>query len=269
VRERRASPVAGSGPKPSGGSIDVFEDAMPSELATTLITKLMISNVLDEDDIRAIRNLPIRTREVGADHTIISEGDRPQDCCLLSEGFAFRSRTTLDGLRQILSLHIPGEIPDLQSLHLRRMDHDLTTLTPCTLGLIPHDAVRHVTSTRPNVAAALWRETLIDAAIFREWVVDLGRRSATARMGHFLNELYSRLKSIGRAKNGMFELPITQTELADCLGLSTVHVNRVLQDLRKQGLLKVTRSEFHLLKQEHLKELAGFDPAYLHLDPAN
>jgi CRP-like cAMP-binding protein len=243
--------------------------AMRSELATTFITKLMISNVLDGDDISAIRNLPIRNREVGADHIIISEGDRPQDCCLISEGFAFRSRTTFDGLRQILSLHIPGDIPDLQSLHLKLMDHDLITLTPCTLGLIPHEAIKHLARTRPNVAAALWRETLIDASIFREWVVDLGRRSAAARMAHLLNELYSRLEAIGRARNGMFELPITQTELADCLGLSTVHVNRVLQDLRKQGLLKVTRSEFHLLRQEELKELAGFDPAYLHLDPFN
>jgi CRP-like cAMP-binding protein len=242
---------------------------MSGDLATTIVTKLTSSNIFDEDDIRAIHNLPIRTREVGPHHVIVAEGDRPQDCCLIGEGFAFRSKTTFDGLRQILSLHIPGEIPDLQSVHLKLMDHDLTTLTPCTLGFIPHEAVRHLTRTRPNVAAAFWRETLIDAAIFREWVVDLGRRSATARMVHLLAELYHRLEAIGRARGGMFELPITQTELADCLGLSTVHVNRVLQDLRRQSLLKVNRSEFRLLKQQQLQELAGFDPAYLHQRPAD
>jgi CRP-like cAMP-binding protein len=242
---------------------------MRRELATSLITKLMISNVLDDDDLRAIRNLPIRIREVGANHIISSDGNRPQDCCLIGEGFAFSSRTTVDGLRQILSLHIPGDIPDLQSLHLKLMDHDLITMTPCTLGLISHEAVRLLARVRPNVAAALWRETLIDAVIFGEWMVNVGRRSGVARMAHLLSELYYRLEAIGRARDGMFEFPITQTELADCLGLTAVHVNRVLQDLRKEGLIKVTRSEFHLLKQEDLKELAGFDPAYLHLDPVN
>jgi CRP-like cAMP-binding protein len=242
---------------------------MTGDLTKTLARKLQASNILEEDDVQAIRALPIRTREVGPHYVIGCEGDRPQDCCLVGEGFAFRSKATSDGLRQILSLHIPGEIPDLQSVHLKLMDHDLTTLTACTLGFIPHEAVRHLTRTRPNVAAALWRETLIDSAIFREWVVDLGRRSATARMGHLLAELYYRLVAIGRASNGRFELPITQTELADCLGLSTVHVNRVLQELRKQGLLKVNRSEFQLLREQHLKELAGFDPTYLHQDPAN
>jgi CRP-like cAMP-binding protein len=242
---------------------------MLTDLSKTLITKLAASNVLDEADIQAIRSLPIRVREVGSHHVIVAEGQRARDCCLLGDGFAFRCKTTLDGLRQILSLHIPGEIPDLHSLHVTLMDHDLVTLTSCTLGFIPHEAVKQLTRTRPNVAAAMWRETLIDAAIFREWVVDLGRRSATARMGHLLAEVHCRLAAIGRARDGMFELPITQTELADCLGLSSVHVNRVLQDLRAQGLLRVNRSEFHLLKRQELEDLAGFDPAYLHQDPPN
>ena len=242
---------------------------MPGNMATSLVTKLMVSNILDEADIRAILNLPIRARAVGSHESIVKEGDRPHDCCLIGDGFAFRSKTTSDGQRQILSLHIPGEIPDLQSLHLKLMDHDLTTLTPCTLGFVPHEAVRSLARTRPNVAAALWRETLIDAAIFREWVVDLGRRSATARMGHLVAELYHRLKAIGRVRDGAFEFPITQSELADCLGLSNVHVNRVLQDLRKEGLLAVNRSEFRILKQDELEQIADFDPGYLHQDPAH
>jgi CRP-like cAMP-binding protein len=241
---------------------------MADHLAAFL-TKLTVSNTLDIDDIRAIQNLPTRSCEFGAREVVVAEGDRPHECCLIGEGFAFRSKTTSDGSRQILSLHIPGELPDLQSLHLKLMDHDLVTLAPCKLEFVRHEAIRALTRTRPNVAGALWRETLIDSAIFREWVVNVGQRSGPARMAHLLMELYHQLKAIGRARDNMFDFPITQTELADCVGLSSVHVNRVLQDLRKQGLLRVDRSQFELLKPQELKEIGGFDPAYLHQSPAN
>jgi CRP-like cAMP-binding protein len=240
---------------------------MTGPLTTALITKLTASNALDGEDIQTIQRLPIRIRQLDAQKTIVADGERPTECCLLAEGFAFRSKTTFDGLRQILSVHIPGEIPDLQSLHLNVMDHDLVTLTPCTLGFVPHDALRQLNRERPNVAAALWRETLIDAAIFREWMVNVGRRSATARMAHFFVELFRRLKAVGRTKDGEFELPITQVELADCLGISAVHVNRVLQDLRRDGLLTVNRADVHLLEREKLEELAGFEATYLHQGP--
>jgi CRP-like cAMP-binding protein len=234
-----------------------------------LVTKLMVSNVLDEVDIQAIQNLPTRSRVLGARKVIVAEGDRPRECCLIGEGFAFRSKSTSDGARQILSLHIPGEIPDLESLHLRRMDHDLVTLTRCELEFVPHEAMRALTRARPNVMGLFWRETLVDSAVFREWVVNVGQRSATARIAHVLIELFHRLKAIGRARDDVFEFPITQTELADCVGLSSVHVNRVLQDLRKQGLIRVNRSEFQLLRPRELKEIAEFAPAYLHDSPAN
>jgi CRP-like cAMP-binding protein len=234
-----------------------------------LVTKLMVSNVLDEVDIQAIQNLPTRSRVLGARKVIVAEGDRPRECCLIGEGFAFRSKSTSDGARQILSLHIPGEIPDLESLHLRRMDHDLVTLTRCELEFVPHEAMRALTRARPNVMGLFWRETLVDSAVFREWVVNVGQRSATARIAHVLIELFHRLKAIGRARDDVFEFPITQTELADCVGLSSVHVNRVLQDLRKQGLIRVNRSEFQLLRPRELKEIAEFAPAYLHENPAN
>jgi CRP-like cAMP-binding protein len=206
-------------------------------LATTLITKLTVSDSLDGDDIRAIQRLPIRSRSLQGLEVIVADGARPTESCLLTEGIAFRSKTTFDGQRQILSLHIPGEIPDLQSLHLKVMDHDLMTLTPCTLGFISHDALWQLSRERPNVAAALWRETLIDAAIFREWIVNVGRRSAAADVAQLFIELHRRLEAVGRTKDAGFELPITQSVLGDCLGLSTVHVNRVLQDLRREGFL--------------------------------
>lgn len=241
---------------------------MAGPLASSLITKLSVSNHLDGDDIRAILSLPIRSRHLGAHEAIVREGDRPDECCLLAEGFAFRSKTTLDGQRQILSLHIPGEIPDLQSLHLHVMDHDLTTLTSCTLGFISHSDIRALNIARPNVAAAFWRETLVDAAIFREWMVNVGRRAGVERMAHLLSELRHRLEAIGRTRDGTFDLPITQLELGDCLALSTVHVNRVLKELRGEGLIKTERAAFHLLEKVKLEERGQFEPIYLHLHPA-
>jgi CRP-like cAMP-binding protein len=234
-----------------------------------LITKLIVSNILEENDIQAIQDLPSRSRKLGAGEVIVADGDRPRECCLIGEGFAFRSQTTSNGSRQILSLHIPGEIPDLESLHLKLMDHNLVTLTPCKLEFVPHQAIRALTRTRANVADALWRETLIDSAIFRDWVINVGRRSGAGRMAHLLIEMYHRLKAIGHVGDDMFNLPITQSELADCVGLSAVHVNRVLQDLRKQGLIRVNRSEFQLLRPRELREIAGFDPTYLHQSAPN
>ncbi|MBN8991652.1 MAG: Crp/Fnr family transcriptional regulator [Rhizobiales bacterium] len=242
---------------------------MTDQLASTLITKLCVSNDLNERDLQALRRLPIQRREYGAREAIVSDRQRPHVCCLVTEGFAFRSKTTFEGQRQVLSLHLPGEIPDLQSLHLHVMDHDLTTLTPCVLGFIAHEAILALNKERPSVAAALWRETLIDAAIFREWLLNLGRRPADARMAHLLIELYYRLKALGRERNGEFELPLTQADLGDCLGLSTVHVNRVLQQLRGDGLIEVERTRFRLVNIPKIEKFSEFDPTYLHLDPKN
>ncbi|MDE2331492.1 MAG: cyclic nucleotide-binding domain-containing protein, partial [Bradyrhizobium sp.] len=111
---------------------------MSASLATALLTKLMLSNHLDGADVQAIQRLPIRTQDVKARHVIVADGDRSTECSLLVEGFAFRSKTTPDGERQTVSMHIPGEIPDLQSLHLNVMDHDLIALTPCVIGFISH-----------------------------------------------------------------------------------------------------------------------------------
>ncbi|MCA6124551.1 Crp/Fnr family transcriptional regulator [Bradyrhizobium sp. WSM 1704] len=242
---------------------------MAGSLSDALLRKITVSNKLDGKDVEAIRNLSIERRMTGPREIVVHDGERPTQCCLVVEGFMFRAKTTFDGQRQILSLHVPGEIPDLQSLHLRIMDHDLVTLTSCTLGFIPHEALKRLNSARPNVAAALWRETLIDAAIFREWIVNVGRRTGLARMAHLLSELRRRLEVIGRASDGAFRLPITQAELADCLAMSTVHVNRVLQELRREGLIEVERSAFHLLNQPKLEELGQFDPHYLHQTPVS
>ena len=242
---------------------------MSGNPTSALITKLTVSNNLDSDDIRAIQHLRIRPKNLAAREVIVADGQRPTECCLIASGFAFRSKTTADGERQVLSVHIPGEIPDLQSLHLGIMDHDLIAVTPCTVGFISHDDLIEICRQRPNLANALWRETLVDGALFREWIVNVGRRQAVPRMAHLLLELHKRLNTIGLTRDGEFALAITQSDLGDCLGLSTVHINRVLQYLRKEGIVQVSRSEFRILDGDRIEALAGFDPTYLHLDPSH
>src|ERR1041385_8496636 len=149
-----------------------------------MIRKLRNSTNLEDDDIQSIRTLPIHIKELSADTSIVKERDLPTQCCLMIQGYGARSKTTDQGKRQILSVHIPGDIPDLQSLHLHVMDHDFATLGACKVGFIPHEAIRSLTRSHPRVADALWRETLVDAAIFREWIVNLGRRNAAQRMAH-------------------------------------------------------------------------------------
>jgi CRP-like cAMP-binding protein len=229
-----------------------------------LMRKLRLSTALGPVDIEAVERLPMTMRELPAQGAIVREGERPTQCCLVIEGYACRSKTTDSGKRQILSIHIAGDIPDLQSLHLHVMDHDLTTLSRCTVAFIPHDALRVLTRERPRVAEALWRETLIDAAVFREWIVNVGRRSAASRMAHLLAEISKRLEAIGLAEGDRFELPMTQIDLADALGLSSVHVNRVIQELRRAGILDMRKHAVALRDLPRLKQLADFDALYLH-----
>ena len=229
-----------------------------------LVRKLRKHAELDEADIAAIAALPIDVKHLAPHATIVIEGDRPTQCCLVIEGFAIRSKTTDGGKRQILSVHIPGDIPDLQSLFLPVMEHDLKALSACTVGLIPHEALRALIRARPSVAEALWRETLIDAAIFREWIVNVGRRSASRRLAHFLLEMRQRLEPVGLARDGQFELPMTQADLADTLGLTPVHINRVMKTLRRDGVLEFRKFVVTLSDAEELTDLSDFDDLYLH-----
>ena len=231
-----------------------------------LIRKLRSISPLTEDEKQRILDLPLSIREVGPDEDIVREGDRPFECCMLIEGFTCRYKLTEEGKRQIFSFHTPGDIPDLQSLHLKVMDHSLKTLTPCKVAFITHDSIRELTRRCPRIGDVLWRDTLIDAAIFREWMIGIGRRSAYTRIAHLLCEVFARLKAVGLANGDECEFPITQNEIGDALGLSTVHVNRSLQELRADGLIELRRNTLTILDWEALKKAGEFDPTYLHMD---
>jgi CRP-like cAMP-binding protein len=235
-----------------------------------LIRRLEVDNSpLSEAEKEAILRLPITIREIGADQDIVREGDKPSQCCLVIEGFECRYKMLRDGERQIMSFHVPGDIPDLQSLFLRTMDHSLGTITPNRVGFIAHDALRELIRAQPGIGERLWRETLIDASIFREWITNVGSRDAYARIGHIICEFFVRLRSVGLTNGTTFNFPITQTEIADATGLSTVHVNRSVQQLRADGLIHLERGVCKIPDFARLKQAAMFEAGYLHLQESD
>ncbi|WP_144760809.1 Crp/Fnr family transcriptional regulator [Methylobacterium dankookense] len=229
-----------------------------------LIRKLESIAFLSEEERQAIQNLPIRVQALRARQDIVRDGDRPSQCCLVLEGWAVRYKLLSEGRRQILSFHIPGDIPDLQGLHLHTMDHSLATLTKATVAFIPHESLLDLTTRYPTLAGIFWRETLIDAAIFREWVTSMGRRSACERIAHLFCELYLRLEAVGLASEHRCEMLVTQIELSDALGLTSVHINRVLKDLRQRELITLKSRNLTIEAWNELTRTSDFDPTYLH-----
>lgn len=233
---------------------------------STLARKLDASSHLTDDEESIIKRLTALTRTYSAGDDIVSEGDIPTACALIAEGWACRYKMTGDGKRQILSFHLPGDIPDLQSLLLSRMDHSLLALTDLSVAFVPHAQLRDITAAHPRLARALWRDTLVDASIYREWLLAMGRLSAPQHMAHIFCEIYTRLSVIGLAgPNLKFLFPIAQTDLADAMGLSPVHVNRTLQELRSLGLISWAGGRLTIHDWGKLSDLAEFDPIYLHL----
>lgn len=190
----------------------------------------------------------------------------PAESSLLLDGFAARYKIFSNGRRQITAIHVPCDFVDLHSFILKTMDHGVLALTPCRVAVVPHGALERITDEHPHLTRLLWLNTLIDGAIHREWLTAMGRLSATAHMSHFICELFLRLKVVGRADGDTIQLPLTQAELGDTLGLSTVHVNRVLQELRKDGLIRWQGDALRILDWERLKKVGEFTTTYLSLD---
>jgi CRP-like cAMP-binding protein len=233
----------------------------------TALRKLERHGRLSDDDRRAFLALPVTEERVRAGDHVVRQGDQPQDCALLLSGFAFRHKMTADGERQIVSFHLRGDMLDLQQLLLRRADHNVQMLTDGQLCRIPVIAFRKVCRERAAVAEALWLDSLIDASIFREWVLNVGRRDARSRIAHLLCELGTRWESAGLGPADHFELPLTQEQLADATGLTSVHVNRVLQSLGVLGLIDRERRLIKVPDWAGLQRVAGFTADYLHQEP--
>jgi CRP-like cAMP-binding protein len=219
---------------------------------------------LDATDRACLAALWSSQEQVPRSRTLIREGEAPEQCCLLISGYACRYKNTVTGTRQIVSFHFRGDLLDVQHLLLARADHSLETITPATIAWIPkHDLLR-LAWERPNIGKALWRDSLVDASIFREWILNVGRREAKARVAHMLCEFVSRCEAAGLATAQGFDFPMTQEQIADATGLTSVHVNRTLKTLDEEGALWRYRRRYRVLDWDRLCSIAAFDRAYLH-----
>ena len=209
----------------------------------------------------AFAGLPWARKTYARDAYLVREGEPTSVCTLLVTGFAFRQKLVTNGARQIISIHIPGEMLDIQNCMLEVADHNVQALTRASV--VPKAALGALMAARPNIRRAIWLDSLIDAAVFREWVVNVGRRDARTRIAHLLCELADRLKASG-ADGDIYDFPLTQEQVGDATGLTAVHTNRTLQSLRKDGLISLSSNRLSILDWDALCEVGDFNERYLH-----
>jgi len=235
-------------------------------LTDVLVRKLESIADLSPADRALVQTLPVTAKRLSAGEDLIRQGENPMQSVLLIKGVLARYQELPDGARQTVSFHFSGEIPDLHTLYIGRMDHSLGAISDSIVGLIPHGDLMRVIAASPSLTAILWRETLIDAAIFRQWITNNGRRGALAGTAHLICEFMTRVGAVGELEpDGSWLIPFTQTELSEALGISLVHLNRTLRTLRAQGLVTIERGRLTIGNWEGLRQVAGFDAGYLHL----
>lgn len=229
-----------------------------------LTRKLEAVGSLSDADKRLLDSVIVRSRRVKARTDLATEGDVPDEVNLILEGFACRYKILPDGRRHIMAYLVPGDFCDIHVFILKHMDHSIATLSPCKVVGIPRDKIIELTE-RPAIARALWWSALVDEATLREWLVNIGQREAPIRIAHLLCELLVRLRAVGINKGDSYSLPITQTELGDTMGLSSVHVNRSVQILREKGLITWKGDQMVITDIDGLIAYSQFNPNYLHL----
>jgi CRP-like cAMP-binding protein len=235
-----------------------------------VVAKLSNRATLTAADRAAILDLPYMPRIYEPMAYLVREGEPPRrQCSFVMSGYAFRQKLTSQGARQIVSLQIPGDFLDLQHLFLRLADHNVQALTRLETLEIDRTALQELIAGHPNVGAAMWVDALIDASIFREWVANVGRRDARTRVAHLLCEFATRLDAAGLVTEPPFELPMTQEQIGDAVGLTSVHVNRTLKALAAEGLIERDRRQISFNDWDRLRATADFSALYLHLDQIN
>ena len=230
-----------------------------------LIYKLESFEELTDADRKALRALVPRVRQVGAHQDLIQEGDVPDNVHLILDGYACRYKMLPNGQRQIMAFFVPGDFCDLNVFILDQMDHSIGTISPCKTVEIPRQAIEEITAHHPQVTRALMWCALVDGAVLREWLVNIGGRQADQRIAHLFCELLLRLEAVGRVTDNSYAFPFTQTDVADTMGLSDVQVSRTLRELRALGLIHLKHRVLTILDVERLKAYCGFNPNYLHL----
>ena len=234
-------------------------------MSNPFIRKLAHGAALTDADRALLVEVCARTRQFGPRQDLIREGDRPSHVHVVLAGLACRYKVLADGARQITDYLVPGDACHLHTAILEEADHSVATLTACTIAEVGHEAIEALVAGSSRIARALWWTSLVSEATAREWVVNVGQREAPQRMAHLFCELHARLQAVGLAETDGYEWPVTQDELADTLGITAVHVNRVLQDLRKAELVALRSRRLTIPDLERLRAFAGFRPNYLHL----
>ena len=241
---------------------------LPPPSNNPLTRKLLHFVPLSDADRQLLDHFAARDEHFAADVDIVAEGMVPRSVFLLKEGMAMRYRNMPDGRRQIMTFLIPGDLCDMHVFLLKEMDHSIGTITSVRVAPIARESIMDLFGSQPRISAALWWSSLQEEAMLRERIISLGRRDARGRVAYLLCELLWRHAAVGLTDGAMFRLPLTQTEVADTLGLTPVHVNRVLKEFRLAGLISVERKTMSLLNMEELQALAGFNKDYLHLGGA-
>ncbi|HEV2593963.1 MAG TPA: Crp/Fnr family transcriptional regulator [Sphingomicrobium sp.] len=230
------------------------------------LKKLRARDSISAEEERAVRALVANVIETPQDKTLVRHGERLGQSMILLSGWLARTKDLPSGHRQIAELHVAGDFADLHGFSLKYLDHDVISITRSRVALVPHERLKDLTERFPHLARVYWAMTNIDAAIQREWTLSLGRRTAIARMAHLLCELSVRLGIVGLNEGNSFEFPLTQVEFGECLGLTSVHVNRTLQELRRRELIELQSRRVTIFDLEALKGVAEFDDAYLYLE---
>jgi CRP-like cAMP-binding protein len=233
---------------------------------SAVVSKLEAFTKLSADDKAALAQVSRNVRYVDPRRDLISEGDKPRHVHLVLDGWAARYKTLPDGKRQIVGIFVPGDFCDVNVYILKYVDQSIGAITRLKVAQITPEEMNALTSERPRITQALWWHELVTASIQREWTVNLGQRSAYERLAHLLIELYLRLKTVGRAHDGRCDFPMTQNDLADATGLTAVHVNRTLQELRRDRLIELERKQLQILDLPRMMDVAMFNANYLHLD---
>ena len=231
-----------------------------------LVRKLAYRGEFDAADEAAILGLPHRIKKLERHGYIVREREKTTHSCVMLSGFAIRHKIVAGGARQIVAIHMKGEVVDLQNSFLGVADHSVQVLTDSEVAFIPREAIKKLALERPNVGMAMWHDTLVDASIFREWIANIGRRDALSRIAHLLCEFSLRLKVAGLGEETDYELPMTQEQIADTTGLTPVHVNRTLKALEAQNLIERRSSRaIKIGDWRSLADAGDFDSTYLHM----
>jgi len=230
------------------------------------LLKLRARDTVSPEEEQAIRDSISEVRTVPADHNVVLAGTVLHHSVLLLEGIMCRHKDLSEGQRQITELHVPGDFADLHSFTLKRLDHSIMTLTPCRYAIVPHERLERITERLPHLTRLYWFTTNLDAAIHREWEVSLGRRSAISRISALFCEMKLRFEIVEMTDGLSYDFDLTQTDLAECVGLTPIHVNRTLKELREQSLVQFRSGRVTIQNWDGLTRVAEFDPAYLYLE---